>query len=168
MKRLLLAATAALALIAASPALAQGHGSSGGATSGGSSGSHSGSHGTSSGHGGSHGGSHGSYGEHGTYGTHWGHGHNNAYNSYHRYYHSGHRYHGSYYNRPHGWYSHNWSYGEYLPLMFWASQYWINNWHNYDLMAPPPGCVWVRYGNDALLIDEDTGEIIQVVRGLYY
>jgi len=29
-------------------------------------------------------------------------------------------------------------------------------------MAPPDGYVWVRYGDDALLIDEYSGDIIQV------
>ena len=30
-----------------------------------------------------------------------------------------------------------------------------------ELYAPPDGYVWVRYGPDAVLIDEDTGEIVQ-------
>jgi Ni/Co efflux regulator RcnB len=52
--------------------------------------------------------------------------------------------------------------------VFFATDYWINNWTYFGLGAPPPGCVWVRYGNDALLIDEDTGEVIQVVYGVFY
>ena len=36
------------------------------------------------------------------------------------------------------------------------------------LDPPPPGTVWVRYGNDALLIDRYSGEVIQVVYGIFY
>ena len=35
--------------------------------------------------------------------------------------------------------------------------------------APPPyGAVWVRVDHDALLIDEDTGEIITVAYDVFY
>jgi Ni/Co efflux regulator RcnB len=37
----------------------------------------------------------------------------------------------------------------------------------FELPAPPPGCVWVRYGDDALLVDADTGEIVEVVYDLF-
>ena len=35
-------------------------------------------------------------------------------------------------------------------------------------MPPPPDAVWVRYGDDALLIDRYTGEVIQVEYGVFY
>ena len=35
-------------------------------------------------------------------------------------------------------------------------------------MDPPYGYVWVRYGDDALLVDVDTGEILRVVYGVFY
>ena len=38
----------------------------------------------------------------------------------------------------------------------------------YGLPYPPPGTVWVRYGDDALLIDQYTGEIVEVIYGLFY
>ena len=72
------------------------------------------------------------------------------------------------YHRPHGWYWHRWNYGEFLPAFFFTSNYWINDWDYFGLYDPPPGCVWVRYGNDALLIDQYTGEVIQVVYGIFY
>jgi Ni/Co efflux regulator RcnB len=31
-----------------------------------------------------------------------------------------------------------------------------------------PGTVWVRYGDDALLIDQYTGEVIQVAYGIFW
>ena len=35
-------------------------------------------------------------------------------------------------------------------------------------MPPMPGTVWVRYGDDALLIDRYTGEVIQVAYGIFW
>jgi Ni/Co efflux regulator RcnB len=72
------------------------------------------------------------------------------------------------YRRPGGWYSHRWTYGEILPSLFWAPDYWLSDYNDFGLMSPPPGTVWVRDGNDALLIDRDSGEIIQVEYSVFY
>jgi Ni/Co efflux regulator RcnB len=72
------------------------------------------------------------------------------------------------YRRPAGWYSHRWTFGEFLPTAFFARSYWIDNFYNFGLMDPPFGTVWVRYGSDALLIDRYTGEVIQVVYRVFY
>ena len=74
---------------------------------------------------------------------------------------------GSYY-RPSGWYYRRWSYGQILPYLFYSQNYWLNDYGYYGLSYPPPGCEWVRYGDDAILVDTDTGEIIQVVYGIFY
>lgn len=71
------------------------------------------------------------------------------------------------YMRPHGWYSHHWTYGEILPALFWAQTYWLTDFYDYGLDAPPPGFVWVRDGDDALLVDMSTGEILQVDYGVF-
>ena len=78
-----------------------------------------------------------------------------------------HRFHWRVYHRPHGWYYHRWTFGEFLPRLFWAQTYWITSYWMFELPAPPPGCVWVRYGDDALLVDADTGEIVEVVYDLF-
>jgi Ni/Co efflux regulator RcnB len=52
--------------------------------------------------------------------------------------------------------------------VFFAQDYWIYDFGDYGLPYPPPGAVWVRYGPDALLIDRYTGEIIEVIYGLFY
>lgn len=39
---------------------------------------------------------------------------------------------------------------------------------DYALPPPPPGAVWVRENDDALLIDQDSGEIITVEYGVFY
>jgi Ni/Co efflux regulator RcnB len=101
--------------------------------------------------------------------THAGRGHNSAFDSLRRAFNAPHhyRYRGSY-NRPNGWYAHRWTFGEFLPALFFGSSYWINDYGYYDLAAPPPGTVWVRYGDDALLIDRYSGEVIQVEYGIFY
>jgi Ni/Co efflux regulator RcnB len=72
------------------------------------------------------------------------------------------------YRRPNGWYDHRWSFGEFLPSLFWAPSYWLNDYYRYGLPQPPYGAVWVREGYDALLIDRYSGEIITVEYGVFY
>jgi Ni/Co efflux regulator RcnB len=87
---------------------------------------------------------------------------------YHRNFTSPHRYHFGHYNPPPGYYNHRWVYGEMFPRAFWVQDYWINDFWNYGLDEPPPGLVWVRYGDDALLIDEDSGEVVEVEYDAFY
>jgi Ni/Co efflux regulator RcnB len=78
------------------------------------------------------------------------------------------RFHIGVYHAPRGYYYRRWSYGQRLPIEFYARDYWLLDFIAYGLFAPPPGCVWVRYGDDALLIDTETGEIIQVRYDVFY
>ncbi len=59
-------------------------------------------------------------------------------------------------------------YGQRLPRHFFLRNFWLANFFAYGLFAPPPGYIWVRYGPDALLIDEYTGEIVQVRYNMFY
>jgi Ni/Co efflux regulator RcnB len=79
-----------------------------------------------------------------------------------------HRYHFGVYNRPHGWYAHRWVYGERLPHGWYGRDYWIGNYVTFGLIGPPDGYQWVRDGDDALLVDIDTGEVLQVEYGVFY
>ena len=81
---------------------------------------------------------------------------------------SPHRYHFGAYRRPSGWYAHRWTYGQRLPRGWYGRDYWITDWSLFGLIAPPADYTWVRVGDDALLIDADTGEIIQVDYGVFY
>jgi Ni/Co efflux regulator RcnB len=72
------------------------------------------------------------------------------------------------YVRPAGWYYRRWAIGAFLPGLFFTQQYWIPDYAVFALDAPPPGTVWVRYGDDALLIDRYNGQVIQVVYGIFY
>ena len=78
------------------------------------------------------------------------------------------RFHAGAYQRPYGYQSRHWRYGERLPSFYFVSSYWINNYMMYALFAPLDGLVWVRVGDDALLIDRYTGEIIRVEYGVFY
>ena len=72
------------------------------------------------------------------------------------------------YRRPSGWYYRRWVFGTILPMMFWTQQYWITDYWQFGLPNAPYGYVWVRYGNDALLVNVQTGYILQVRYGLFY
>jgi Ni/Co efflux regulator RcnB len=72
------------------------------------------------------------------------------------------------YVRPRGWYEHRWVFGEILPALFWSQNYWLSDYNDYGLSDPPPGFVWVRYGSDALLIDQNSGEVLQVEYDVFY
>jgi Ni/Co efflux regulator RcnB len=91
-----------------------------------------------------------------------------GFRDYHRAFHAPRRFRADFYRRPAGWYDHRWAYGEVLPAAFWARDYWIVDFQEYDLPPPPYGAVWVRVGADALLIDEDSGEVITVAYDVFY
>jgi Ni/Co efflux regulator RcnB len=76
-------------------------------------------------------------------------------------------YHWQSYNRPSGWYYQRWVFGQIFPRVFWARDYWLNDYWMFDLPIPPYGYVWVRYGDDAVLINRQTGEVLQVEYGLF-
>jgi Ni/Co efflux regulator RcnB len=90
------------------------------------------------------------------------------FSSFHRNFNAPRRFRVGSYQRPSGWYAHRWSYGEILPSIFWGQNYWLTDYYDYGLEPPPPGTVWVRDGEDALLIDRFSGEIIQVAYSVFY
>lgn len=87
--------------------------------------------------------------------------------SYQHNYRSARSYHIGPYRRPPGWTAHRWGYGEILPRAYWGPQYLIGDYWLFGLEIPPIGYEWVRDGNDALLIDTNSGEILQVEYGVF-
>jgi Ni/Co efflux regulator RcnB len=83
-------------------------------------------------------------------------------------YRSGHRYHWRPYLPPVGFYAHSWAYGEILPQAWFSPEYVIEDWWDFGLPEPPYGYDWVRVGDDGLLIYEGSGEVVQVVRDLFW
>jgi len=55
--------------------------------------------------------------------------------------------------------------GQHVPQSLIAVQ--LNDYQNYALVTPPSGLTWIRNGNDALLIDANTGEVIQADYDLF-
>jgi Ni/Co efflux regulator RcnB len=78
------------------------------------------------------------------------------------------RYHWQPYVQPRGWYAQRWVYGQILPIVFWGREYWLDNYVQFGLIDPPYGYVWVRDGDDALLVDVETGQILSVQCGVFY
>lgn len=72
------------------------------------------------------------------------------------------------YHAPRGYSYHRVSFGQRLPFAFLAQNFRLANTMFYGLVAPPSGLIWVRYGSDALLVNQSTGEIVQVRSGLFY
>ncbi len=82
---------------------------------------------------------------------------------------------GHYYNRvhappfayPRGWGYRQWSIGARLPPLFLAPAYFYPGWAALGLQAPPYGYDWVRYGPDLLLVNLTTGDVEDVVYGVF-
>jgi Ni/Co efflux regulator RcnB len=84
-----------------------------------------------------------------------------------RQFHAERRYHVGPYFRPNGWYFRTWAFGDFLPWGWYAPQYYLD-WAAYGLPPPPVGCEWIREGNDAVLVDIWTGEVLSVDYGVFY
>jgi Ni/Co efflux regulator RcnB len=91
-----------------------------------------------------------------------------SFHDYHRTFSAPRRFHAPAYQRPSGWSYRRWTFGDILPSLYWSQRYWLSDYDSYDLPPPPPGTTWVRYGDDALLIDRYSGEIVTVEYGVFY
>src|SRR5438270_2213019 len=50
---------------------------------------------------------------------------------------------------------------------YFSQQYWIDP-QMYELPYPPPGTQWIRYWNDAVLVDMYSGEVVDVIRDFFW
>jgi Ni/Co efflux regulator RcnB len=71
------------------------------------------------------------------------------------------------YHPPVGWTARRWTYGQILPRAYWRSQYFLADYWLFALEVPPSGYEWVRDGADAILVNVNTGEILQVEYGVF-
>ena len=82
--------------------------------------------------------------------------------------HHHHRFHLHPYFDPFGWgYYHYWI-GWRLWPGYYGSHYWITDPWYYRLPPAPPGTRWVRYYNDAVLVDMWSGEVIDIIYGFFW
>lgn len=72
------------------------------------------------------------------------------------------------YRRPGGYFFRQWGVGALLPSLFRVQSYWLSAPGAYGLRPPPPGTRWVRVDNDALLVSNRTGRIIEIVHDIFY
>ena len=73
-----------------------------------------------------------------------------------------------YYYDPFGWTYRRWHAGSYLYPGYYGSRFWLNDpWH-YRLPPAYGPYRWVRYWNDALLVNIYTGEVVDVVRAFFW
>jgi Ni/Co efflux regulator RcnB len=54
-----------------------------------------------------------------------------------------------------------------LQPLYFGQRYWIDP-GMYQLPYPPPGTQWVRYWNDAVLVDMYSGEVVDVIRNFFW
>ena len=73
---------------------------------------------------------------------------------------------GIYYD-PFGYNYRRFDIGYRLQPYYYQQQYWIDP-GMYQLPYPPPGTMWVRYWDDALLVDTYTGEVVDVIRNFFW
>jgi hypothetical protein len=60
------------------------------------------------------------------------------------------------------------SVGIYLDSLFYSNRYWVNDPFYYRLPTAPYGARWVRYYNDVLLVDVDSGYVIDVIHNFFW
>ena len=74
---------------------------------------------------------------------------------------------GIYYD-PFGWSYRPYQIGWRLWPSYYSNRYWIEDPWYYRLPYAPPGYVWVRYWDDALLVDTWSGEVVDVIHDFFW
>jgi Ni/Co efflux regulator RcnB len=74
---------------------------------------------------------------------------------------------GLYYD-PFGWGYQRYSIGWRMWPNYFSSSFWINDPWQYRLPYAPPGTQWVRYYNDAVLVDMWSGEVVDVIYDFFW
>jgi Ni/Co efflux regulator RcnB len=67
-----------------------------------------------------------------------------------------------------GYYARHWGYGDRLPYGWYASRWYVNDYYDYDLPTPPYDYMWVRVGEDALLVNIYNGTVVEAEYGIFY
>ena len=71
------------------------------------------------------------------------------------------RYNAAAFVAPSGFTYRRFSVGEHVPNALLGDSVVLNDYATYALETPPSGLTWIRDGQDALLVDVRTGEVIQ-------
>jgi Ni/Co efflux regulator RcnB len=98
--------------------------------------------------------------------TNWRHNHRYDWQNWRRKHHSWFRL-GFYYD-PFGWGYSPYSIGWRMWPAYYGNRFWINDPWYYRLPYAPPGYRWVRYYNDAILVDTWSGEVVDVIYNFFW
>ena len=74
---------------------------------------------------------------------------------------------GLYYD-PFGWGYQPYSIGWRMWPSYYRSNYWLNDPWQYRLPYAPPGTRWIRYYDDAILIDMWSGQVVDVIYNFFW
>ena len=69
---------------------------------------------------------------------------------------------------PFGWGYNRWGIGSRLYPNYYRSSFWINDPWQYRLPQAYPPYRWVRYHNDAILVDTWSGEVVDVIYNFFW
>jgi hypothetical protein len=65
---------------------------------------------------------------------------------------------------PHpGWGYHGWGFGAFLPVAYLSPAYFVVDFVDYGLAPPPANYEWVQDGPNALLVNLNTAQVVEVV-----
>lgn len=72
------------------------------------------------------------------------------------------------YSDPFGWSYRPYSVGWRLWPSYYGSSFWLNDPWQYRLPYAPPGTRWIRYYDDAILVDTWNGQVIDVIYNFFW
>ena len=78
------------------------------------------------------------------------------------------RFHLGFYYDPFGWGYSPYQIGWRLWPSYYSSRYWLNDPWQYRLPYAPPGYRWIRYWNDAVLVDTWSGQVVDVIYNFFW
>ena len=77
-------------------------------------------------------------------------------------------FHLGFYYDPFGWNYRPYQVGWRLWPSYYSSNYWLNDPWQYRLPYAPPGMRWIRYYDDAILVDTWNGEVVDVIYNFFW
>jgi hypothetical protein len=73
-----------------------------------------------------------------------------------------------FYSDPFGWGYQRYNIGWRMWPNYYQSNFWLNDPWEYRLPYAPPGTRWVRYYNDAILVDTWDGRVVDVIYNFFW
>ena len=77
-------------------------------------------------------------------------------------------FHLGFYSDPFGWGYRPYQIGWRLWPSYYSSRFWLNDPYQYRLPYAPPGYRWIRYYDDAILVDTWNGQVVDVIYNFFW